>query len=301
MKDLAGKVAFITGGASGMGFGMAHALAEAGMSIAIVDIRAEQLARARAALERLGAQVLALPLDVSDRAAYARVAEQVETALGPVQLLCNNAGIGLLGSLKTAKYDDWDWVLGVNLGGAINGIQTFLPRMLAHGQGGHIVSTASAAGLFAGAGAGIYTTSKMAVVGMMECLRGEIAAHGIGVSVLCPHLVRTQIHLNVDLRPERFGNSGYASFTDMGDFDPGKVINEVGMDPIELGQRVLEGIKRNDLYILTHPEIEPIIRERFEALLAALPNETPDPRRVAAEAATLHYSVYTEHKDKPAR
>lgn len=301
MNNFAGKVAFITGGASGVGLGMAHAFARAGMKLAIVDIRADELARAQAQLEQLGASVLPLQLDVTNREAFAHAADTVEAKLGPVQVLCNNAGIGLLGELRSAKYDDWDWVLGVNLGGAINGIQTFLPRMLAHGQGGHIVSTASAAGLFAGAGAGIYTTSKMAVVGMMECLRGEIAAHGIGVSVLCPHLVRTQIHLNVDLRPERFGNSGYASFTDMGDFDPGKVINEVGMDPIELGQRVLEGIKRNDLYILTHPEIEPIIRERFEALLAALPNETPDPRRVAAEAATLHYSVYTEHKDKPAR
>lgn len=298
MKDLAGKVAFITGGASGMGFGMAHAFAEVGMKIVIVDIRAEQLARARAALERLGAQVLALPLDVGDRAAYARVAEQVETSLGPVQLLCNNAGIGLLGSLKTAKYDDWDWVLGVNLGGVVNGVQTFLPRMLARRQGAHILTTASAAGLIGGAGAGIYTTSKMAVVGMMECLRGDLAEDGIGVSVLCPHLVRTDISMHGSLRPSRFNDSGYVSSNNPEEFDPAQAIAEVGMDPLEVGRRVLRGIQNNDLYILTHPEIESIIRERFEAILAALPDEIPDPRRVAFEAPTLHYSVYTEHKDK---
>jgi NAD(P)-dependent dehydrogenase (short-subunit alcohol dehydrogenase family) len=249
-------------------------------------------------LEQLGATVLALQLDVTDREAYARVADSVEAAFGAVHILCNNAGIGLLGEIKSAKYDDWDWVLGVNLGGAVNGVQTFLPRMLAHGEGGHIVSTASAAGLVAGAGAGIYTASKMAIVGMMECLRGEVAQYGIGVSVLCPHLTRTDIHMHAGLRPKRFKNSGYADFTDMGDFNPAKVINDVGMDPIEVGARVLRGIERDDLYILTHPEIEPIVRERFEAILAALPNETPDPKRVAAEAPTLHYAVYTEQKDK---
>lgn len=297
MKDFAGKVAFVTGGASGVGFGLAHAFAAAGMKVVIADIRAEPLAHAQARLEDLGAQTLALRLDVSDRDNYARVADTVEATFGAVHILCNNAGIGLLGTLESATYDDWDWVLGVNLGGVVNGVQTFLPRMLAHGQGGHILATASAAGLFAGAGAGIYTTSKMAVVGMMECLRGEVAQHGIGVSVLCPHLVRSDIHLHASLRPDRFKNSGHAGSA-ASDFDPNTAMLEVGMDPLEVGRRVLQGIERNDLYILTHPEIESIIRERFAAMLAALPDEIPDPRRVAFEAPTLHYSVYTEHTNK---
>jgi NAD(P)-dependent dehydrogenase (short-subunit alcohol dehydrogenase family) len=298
MQDVAGKVAFITGGASGVGFGLAVSFAQVGMKIVLADMRPEPLARAEAHLQRSGAQVLALPLDVTDRNAYCQAADRAEAAFGKVHVLCNNAGIGLLGPLKSARYDDWDWVLGVNLGGVVNGLQTLLPRMLSHGEGGHIVTTASVAGLFAGAGAGIYTTSKMAVVGMMECLRGELAGDGIGVSVLCPHLVRTDIHQHASLRPERFSNSGYrAGATAGGASDPGvKALVDVGMDPLEVGRRVLRGILQNDLYILTHPEIEPIVRERFEAILAALPDETPDPARVAAEAPTLHYSVYTEHQ-----
>jgi len=298
MRDVAGKVAFITGGASGVGFGLAVTFAQVGMKIVLADMRPEPLARAEAHLQRSGAQVLALPLDVTDRKAYSDAADRAEAAFGKVHVLCNNAGIGLLGPLKSARYDDWDWVLGVNVGGVVNGLQTLLPRMLAHGEGGHIVTTASVAGLFAGAGAGIYTASKMAVVGMMECLRGELAADGIGVSVLCPHLVRTDIHQHASLRPERFSSSGYrAAVTARGASDPGvKALVDVGMDPLEVGRRVLRGILQNDLYILTHPEIEPIVRERFEAILAALPDETPDPARVAAEAPTLHYSVYTEHK-----
>lgn len=295
MQDFAGKVAFITGGASGVGFGLAVAFAEADMKIVLADVRPEQLARAEAQLQSAGVQVLALELDVTDREAYARAADSVEATFGKVHVLCNNAGIGLLGSLKSARYDDWDWVLGVNVGGVVNGLQTFLPRMLAHGEGGHIVTTASVAGLFAGAGAGIYTASKMAVVGMMECLRGELAEDGIGVSVLCPHLVRTEIHQHASLRPERFGNSGYRATVAKDASDSGvKAMMDVGMDPLEVGRRVLRGIRRNDLYILTHPEIEPILRERFEAILGALPDEVPDPARVAVEAPTLHYWVYTE-------
>lgn len=300
MKDFAGKVAFITGGASGVGFGLARAFADAGMKIAIVDVRSEQLATAESMLKGYGAQVLALQLDVTDREAYARAADAVEAAFGKVHVLCNNAGIGIMGPLKSARYDDWDWVLGVNVGGVINGLQTFLPRILSHGEGGHILTTASAAGLFAGATSGIYTASKMAVVGMMECLRGELAEDGIGVSVLCPHLVRTNIQNHGRLRPDRFGDSGYGppmvgAETDL---DPHvKALVEAGMDPLEVGRRVLRGIQRNDLYILTHPEIEPIIRERFEAILSALPDEVPDPARVAVEAPTLHYWVYTEQKE----
>jgi len=296
MQDVVGKVAFITGGASGVGLGLAVTFAQVGMKIVLADMRPEPLARAEAHLQRSGAQVLALPLDVTDRKAYSEAADRAEAAFGKVHVLCNNAGIGLLGPLKSARYDDWDWVLGVNIGGVVNGLQTLLPRMLAHGEGGHIVTTASVAGLFAGAGAGIYTASKMAVVGMMECLRGELAGDGIGVSVLCPHLVRTDIHQHASLRPERFRNSESDAAASVASDPSVKALVDVGMDPFEVGRRVLRGILQNDLYILTHPEIEPIVRERFEAILAALPDETPDPARVAAEAPTLHYSVYTEHK-----
>jgi NAD(P)-dependent dehydrogenase (short-subunit alcohol dehydrogenase family) len=294
MKDFVGRVALITGGASGLGLGMAEVFAEAGMQIVIADVSAESLAAAESRLKKRGARVLALQLDVTDRVAWARAAHTVEDTFGAVHILCNNAGIGLLGSLKSARYADWDWVLGVNLGGVVNGVQTFLPRMLAHGEGGHIVSTASAAGLIAGAGAGIYTASKMAVVGLMECLRGDLAEDGIGVSVLCPHLVRTNIYQHGSLRPERFRDPEQP-FTGSDPAVKEKV--DAGMDPLEVGRRVLRGIERNDLYILTHPEIGTIVRERFEAIEASLPDEVPDPRRVAAEAPTLHYSVYTQQTD----
>jgi len=137
-------------------------------------------------------------------------------------------------------------------------------------------------------------------VGMMECLRGELAEQGIGVSVLCPHLVRTDIHRHASLRPQRFKNSGYAGLdtADQASDPTIKALVDAGMDPAEVGWRVLRGIERNDLYILTHPEIESIIRERFDALLAALPDETPDPARVAVEAPMLHYSVYAEQQAK---
>jgi len=280
---------------------MAQAFAEAGMNVVIADVREEKLVHAQAVLKAGGASVLAMQLDVTDRAAFARAADNVESTFGNLHVLCNNAGIGLLGPLSAASYDDWDWVLGVNLGGVANGLQTFLPRMLSHGEEGHIVTTASAAGLVAGAEAGIYTASKMAVVGMMECLRGEVAACGIGVSILCPHLVRTDIHEHMRLRPSKFKASGDASFTASQNVESDhalKARNDVGMDPLKVGRRVLRGIERNELYILTHPEIEGIVRERYEAILAALPNETPDPQRVAAEAPTLHYWVYTENKGR---
>ncbi len=299
MKDFAGKVAFISGGASGLGLGIAQALGEARMKVVIADMRQAALTSASDMLERLGIETFAVQLDVADRVAYARVADRVEKTFGAVHVLCNNAGIGLLGPLKDATFNDWDWVLGVNLGGVVNGLQTFLPRIRAHGQGGHVVSTASAAGLFAGAGSGIYTASKMAVVGMMECLRGELAAEHIGVSVLCPHLVRTNIHMHASMRPEHYSNAGEGRDAEAALSAAVKSMVEVGMDPLEVGRRVVKGIERNDLYILTHPEIETIIRERFEAILAALPHDPVDPDRLRVEAPTLHYSVYTERRAVP--
>jgi NAD(P)-dependent dehydrogenase (short-subunit alcohol dehydrogenase family) len=239
-------------------------------------------------------EVLALELDVTNRQAFEHCADRAESVFGSVHVLCNNAGIGYLGPLRDARYEDWDWVLGVNLGGIVNGLQTFLPRIRNHRQGGHILSTASVAGLIGGANAGIYTGAKMAVVGIMECLRGELAEEGIGVSVLCPHLVRTSIHEHAALRPARFATAQ----SDAQDSEAVAAIVAAGMDPLEVARKALRGIERNDLYILTHPEIEPIVRERFNAILAAVPDEIADAERVKVEAPTLHYSVYTEHLER---
>ena len=171
MQNLPGKTAFVTGGASGIGLGIAKALLGAGMKVVIADVREDHLASATA---ELGApeRVLALELDVTDRAAYARAADAAEVRFRKIHVLCNNAGVGVAGPTELATFADWDWVLGVNLGGVVNGIVTLLPRIMRHGEGGHIVNTASMSGLVPHPGATLYGTSKGAVVAMIECMRG---------------------------------------------------------------------------------------------------------------------------------
>ena len=173
MKNLPGKTAFVTGGASGIGLGIAKALLGAGMNVVIADIRDDHL---EAALAELGTpqRVLALKLDVTDRADYARAADAAEARFGKIHVLCNNAGVAVVGPTELATFADWDWVMGVNLGGTINGIVTILPRIKQHGEGGHIVNTASMSGLVPHPGATIYGTSKGAAVHMMECMRAEL-------------------------------------------------------------------------------------------------------------------------------
>src|SRR5215469_7186119 len=178
MQNLPGKTAFVTGGASGIGLGIAKALLGAGMNVVIADIREDHLAQASAELgvpERL----LALKLDVTDRAAYARAADAAEARFGKIHLLCNNAGVAVVGPTELATYADWDWVLGVNIGGVVNGIVTILPRMKRHGEGGHIVNTASMSGFVPHGGATIYATSKGAVLTMMEGMRPELESRGV--------------------------------------------------------------------------------------------------------------------------
>src|SRR4051794_16021347 len=184
MEDVEGRVAFITGGGSGIGLGIARAFVNAGMQVTLADIRRDQLDNAMAffAEHDQRDRVHALELDVTDRDAFVKAADEAEQVFGNVHVLVNNAGVGLLGPLKLARYDDWDWGLGVMLGGVVNGIQTFLPRILAHEEGGHIVNTASMAGLLPISGAAIYVTAKSALIGLSEGIRGELAADDIGVS-----------------------------------------------------------------------------------------------------------------------
>jgi NAD(P)-dependent dehydrogenase (short-subunit alcohol dehydrogenase family) len=298
MKDFVGKVAFITGAGSGIGLAMARTFHAAGMKVVLADLDQQHL---DAALPHFRAQpqaVHAIKLDVTDREAMARAADEVERVFGKVHVLCNNAGVGVFGSLLEASYDDWDWALSVNLGGAINGVQTFLPRMLAHGEGGHIVTTSSMSGLLACIG-GIYITSKYALVGYMESLRLELASHRIGVSVLCPGLVNTAIFEGENSRPVRYRNTRFRALVSNA---PGDVMREqvlpTGMDPMEIGRRVLQGIRRDDLYILTHAEYEPGLRERFAAILASFPAETPPAARVAASAGVLRHPMFAAERDR---
>ncbi len=281
MKDVEGKVAFITGGGSGIGLGMAKVFTAAGMKVVIADIRQDHLDKAMAEFADTNFQVHPIRLDVSDRAAFARAADEAERVFGPVQLVCNNAGINMFSPMDECSYEDWDWILGVNLGGVINGVQTFVPRIKALGQGGQIVNTASMASFITGPGAGIYTTSKFAVRGLTESLRWSLAPYNIGVSVLCPGLVNSAIYESDKVRPEALshekGPVDEAFMRRLAD------VHKVGMDPVEVGEKVLAAIRTNDLYIFPHPEFKEELQEIFDEIIAALPEGDVDPGRLAFE------------------
>lgn len=291
LAELAGKAAFITGGASGIGLGIAAACVDAGMSVVIADLRADNIERALAEVGGEG-RVHALELDVCDREAFARSVDQSARLVGPVHLLVNNAGIGIGGPIALTRFDDWDWGLGVLLGGVVNGIVSFLPRMLAHGEGGQIVNTASMAGLLPVSRTAIYSTAKAAVIGLSETIREELAEQGIGVSAFCPGPVQTNIRESGRARPERYrAGSGLLELESELELRPN---SPLWMDPRECGERVLRGVRANDLYILTHPEFRDGTAERFEAILASFPDEPPNVERAQAISFLLRNAVFSE-------
>jgi len=281
MKDLQGKVAFITGGGSGIGFGIATCAAEAGMRVAIADVRADHLEQGLAKLRAAGHAAHAMLVDVADAAAVERAAEETIKVFGKVHLVCNNAGVSIFGAMDVATSDDWRWIMGVNVDGVINGIQAFMPRLKAHGEGGHIVNTASMAGLLVGPGMGLYSASKFAVVGLTTSLRYDLAPHGIGVSVLCPGFVRSNIHEAVKSRPKNLAATGYpVTEEEMKRLDG---VLSVGMDPVEVGAHVIAGVRENRQYIFPHAEFRDELRAVADEILAALPDRDPDPARMAVE------------------
>ena len=274
MHEVEGRTAFVTGGASGIGLGMATAFAGAGMNVVIADLRPDHI---ETALDTLaGNPIHAIELDVTDRDAFTRAADEAESVFGHVHVLCNNAGMGILGPVTDARYDDWDWGLGVLVGGVVNGIQTVLPRMRAHGEGGHVVNTSSMAGVLPIPGAAIYITAKAAVIGLSEALRSELAGEGIGVSAFCPGPVQTNIREGGRIRPERYADSGY---TDLERDLEERPNSPLWMDPIECGERVLAGIRNDDLYIFTHREFREGAEERFRAMVASFPDEPRNEER----------------------
>lgn len=278
MQDVEGRVAFITGGGSGVGLGMARAFSAAGMRVAIADIREDHLEEARS---QLGEAAHAIRLDVTDREAFARAADEAERALGNVHVLCLNAGINLFNDMSEATYQDWDWVLGVNLGGVVNGVVTFVPRMKAHGEGGHVVTTASMAAFVAGPGAGIYTTAKFAVLGLSDALRWSLLPNGIGVSVVCPGLVKSKIYESERIRPPELATDVTPPDAEFMRILPG--LHDAGMDPDEIGEKVLRAIRRNDFYVFTHPDHRDELRGIFDEIIAAFPDEPVPADRLAVE------------------
>ena len=274
MTNVTGRTAFITGGANGIGLGIAHALAGEGVKLALADVDAAALDRARAELGAV-TDVETVVLDVRDRDAYARAADTVEAKLGPVSLLFNNAGVSGGAPAPKVTYALWDWSLGINLGGVVNGVQTFMPRMVEQGAGGHIVNTASGAGL-AGTPSGLlYCTAKFAVVGMSEVLRADLKDAGIGVSVLCPGPVATDIIARSGAQ-----NPAAAALTDA---QRARVaeresfmtnVLQQGRTPDEVGVMVLDAIRADRLYIHTDRIMLPYLEARQKEILGALPPES---------------------------
>ncbi len=277
MKDLGDKVAFVTGGASGIGFGMVRAFLQVGMRVFIADASAANLADASQQLKAIGGDYRLLKLDVTDRAAMAGAADEVQRAFGAVHVVCNNAGIGMSPPVHSAQYADWDRMLGLNLGGVVNGIVTFLPRLHAQGEGGHIVNTSSMSGIIPLPDPGvIYTTSKFAVRGLSESLRLALTPEGIGVSVLCPGLTLTRI---LDEAREAMRDKP------MDDLSAGFVnAQKFAMDPLIVGHAVVDAIRSNSLYILPHWEFIDEVAELHSELMAAFRTDLPmRPDRAAFE------------------
>ena len=294
METVEGKVAFITGGANGIGLGIARAFVNAGMKVVIADIRPEALETASAQFAENGQadSVATVQLDVTDRASMAAAADAAEQAFGKVHVLVNNAGIGIGGPVKAAKYDDWDWGMTVNLGGVINGIVEFLPRMIAHGEGGHIINTSSMAAVVPMRVASIYITAKAAVLGLSEELRGELEEDNIGVSAFCPGPVQSNIKYSGELRPKKYSkDSGYAEFE--------KSLSERPISPLwmtmdEVGERVLAGLKRNDLFIFTHREFKEGLAARCKKMLDSFPDEEINTERFEEIRWLTENAIYND-------
>lgn len=268
LAKVAGKTAFVTGGSSGIGLGIARVLSAAGMKVVITYRSENHRDAALASFPKGNAGVHAIQLDTADREGVVRAADEAERVFGNVHLLVNNAGVGIPALLSNVSWQDWDWAMDVNINGVFNGVRTFLPRMFAHGEGAHIMATSSSAGIVAGS-LGVYATTKFAVVGMMESLRTEMSGRNIGVSVYCPGLVRTQIFDAERNRPVSHG-AGAKKPAGPPPLLPGsKPVDLMGvaMDPMEAGRQVLAGIRRNDLYILSHPEFADVARERFKLMM----------------------------------
>jgi NAD(P)-dependent dehydrogenase (short-subunit alcohol dehydrogenase family) len=281
--DWRGKTAFITGGVSGIGFGMARAFSNAGMRLALSYRNEAYREEAAKWFADMGREApLFLKLDVQDRARFVEVADEAEAHFGKVHVLVNNAGVSVFGRTDEASYDDYDWIMGVNFGGNVNGLVSLIPKIKVHGDGGHIVNVASMAAFISGPQAGIYTASKFAVRGLTECLRYNLAPYNIGVSLVCPGLTKTNAWDSALKRPDNFRESGFDE-VDRAELEKFGTAFDLGMDPLEVGEKTLKGMTDNRGLILTHPEHGPDFKEIYEASISALPDESAPEGRLEIE------------------
>lgn len=278
MTELHGKTAIITGGAEGIGFSIAKAMAAQGMNIVLGDIDTAQLAVAVQALEAQGASVLGVQMDVTSITDWQNLVSQVQARFGSIHMLVNNAGVGGgAGTIEQIDKTDWRWVVDVNLMGVVYGTQTLVPLIKQHGEGGWLINVASMAGMMGVPYAGAYTATKVAVVGMSESWYEELKAYNIKVSVLCPAFVKTRINLS-----ERNRQLNYQKDADDSEQDAAmaahmqKVIDN-GLDVDIVGERVVEAIAAGELYIFTHPNYRKVLQQRFKAIDEAFERSAASP------------------------
>jgi NAD(P)-dependent dehydrogenase (short-subunit alcohol dehydrogenase family) len=268
MRDFKGKTAIVTGAASGIGLGMAKALAGAGMNIVLADLRPDPLEAARRQIAALGVGAIGVTVDVSDPGSVAAAGAAADQAFGKLHVAVNNAGVAMHGTpLEQVTPEEWAWVIGVNVMGVINGIRTFVPMIRRHGEGGHVVNTGSISSFFVreGRNQGAYAMTKYAVVALSEALAQEVAGSGIGVSVLCPGAVRTAIFDSAATRPDRFGGAYSRPEQEAlrSAFATG------ALAPEAVGQRVLQAIRDDEFYILTHTGERDAVQARFDRIRSA--------------------------------
>ncbi len=299
LKNLKGKVAYVTASSDGICLGIARAASNAGMKVVIGYRNEERMKAARPLFKTGNAGVIAIKHDVTDRDGWVKLLAEVNDKFGNLHLVVNNAGVKTLRQASQAKYDEWDNAVAVNFTAIYNSVATCLPHMLKHGEGGHFVTTASMGGLLPGVKAGVYTTTKIAAVGIMEALRVELESTSVGTSVFCPGLVDTDNYPMGEENPFRA-----AQMAKLANGQPPRARTApVGMDPLEAGERVLNGVVNNDLFILTHPEFKAGMAERYDAIMASAPKiETPIPQaRIDSEVRVARCGIYQreiEHRAK---
>ena len=279
MKDFQDKILFITGGPSGEGFGRPKVFSEAGCKVVIADIRQDALDRAMAYFKDAKAPAHAINLDFTDREAYAAAADEVEVVFGsPPQMVFNTAGVNSFGPPEATTYEDYDWIMGVCLGGVINGMVTFVPRMIKAGEGGYIATTASMGGFWGGPTTAPYSAAKAAVINLMESYRISLEKYGIGVSVLLPASLNSNIPNATPTRPAPLASTGYL----VGDLavDALRTSYESGMDPVDLVKWLKKGIEDEWFYIIPYPEEKEALERHFKEIVdSVLPMEA-DPEGV---------------------
>jgi len=289
LKDLKGKVAYITAGSDGIGLGIARAASNAGMKV-VIGYRNEERLKAGLALFKPGnAGVFAVKHDVVGREGWQALLEQVKSQFGKLHLVVNNAGVKTLKPATQAKFDEWDTAIAVNVTAIVTSVSVILPHMREHGEGGHFVTTSSMSGLLPAVTAGVYSATKICAVGVMEALRVELEGTNIGTSVFCPGATNTDNYFaSGEPNPAR---------------KPGQRGFSIAMDPLEAGERVMNGVVNNDLFIVSHPEFGPGMQQRFDAMMASTPTiEAPIPQaRKDYEKVVLRNGIYPreiEHRKK---